>query len=814
MPLSEVVLITMGLLTIAMVTAGLGRKLPIPFTVLLVIIGMVLASIGEHWEPLEALHEFRLTPDLVFFVFLPALIFESGLNLNARQLVKDLAPILTLAVPALLISTALVGLGSWWLLDISLGLALLFGALISATDPVAVVALFKELGAPLRLNILVEGESLLNDATAIVVFGIILSILVQGGGLTWGVAGFALLNFFKVFIGGALVGVLFGLAISELLYRLHSSVSAVLAMSIVMAYASFIVAEHELHVSGVMAAASSAVTLGVFGLTRVPHGAAAALHETWELVALLANSLLFLLVGLSVHINELLSGLVAILVAVALVTAARAATVYTLVPATTRLFSLPRVSLGERHIMWWGGLKGGLAIAIVLSIPEGMAGRELLLSLTLGVVLFTLLVNASTIRPLMRVLGLNRFTDDERSELTQGMRHARETAGGLLDRFRDTGLISTVARHRIGGEVETTLQADEGAARPGQRQRQLYLAAMQAELDELNHLYNTGVISQYTLLDIRNTLQRDREAHSAEGGESERQADEQMSPFLRLEMQLLRRLREHNWAAGLLGRYQNVRLSQRLQRDIAGVLMAEAVLRMLRGYNYADDEAVAEMIALYEGRLERRKQRIEMMREEFPAFYERFEDRLCKRAALTGALRSAEHEYHQGEMGAKPYTFIERLLHQGIEDIPPLSEAPPKMQPAELIAMVPLLKGLSEAALDALAAHAHPVNFLPGDIIIGEGDKGDALYIITHGKVAVFRQIDNEAQKLGELGAGDFFGEMALLGDQVRTATVKAKSPTTLLRLARNDVIKLARHQPEVNQRLREASSARQETSD
>ena len=162
MPLSEVVLIVMGLLTVAMLAAGLCRNLPIPYTVFLVIIGMVLGGLARQVPEMEMLLEFQLTPEIVLFIFLPALIFESAFNLNARQLLKDLVPVLTLAIPALLISTAIIGISLWLVLGIDLMIALLFGALISATDPVAVIALFKELGAPERLTILVEGESLLN----------------------------------------------------------------------------------------------------------------------------------------------------------------------------------------------------------------------------------------------------------------------------------------------------------------------------------------------------------------------------------------------------------------------------------------------------------------------------------------------------------------------------------------------------------------------------------------------------------------------------------------------------------------------------
>ncbi|MCP4188236.1 MAG: hypothetical protein GY763_11610, partial [Gammaproteobacteria bacterium] len=180
MPVSEVIFVLVVLLGIAMLVTGLCRKLPIPFTVILVVIGVLLSNLAERWSLLQPLQDFELSPEVMMFIFLPALIFESGFALDARQLTKDLPAVLILAIPGMLMSTFVVGFGVWLALDTRLIIALVFGALISATDPVAVVSLFKELGAPNRLNVLVEGESLLNDATAIVVFSILLAIAVEG----------------------------------------------------------------------------------------------------------------------------------------------------------------------------------------------------------------------------------------------------------------------------------------------------------------------------------------------------------------------------------------------------------------------------------------------------------------------------------------------------------------------------------------------------------------------------------------------------------------------------------------------------------
>jgi len=807
MPLSEAILIIMGLLTIAMLAAGVCHNLPIPYTVFLVILGIILGSFARNNASMHVLLDFQLTPDIVLFLFLPALIFESAFNLNARQLVKDLLPVLVLAVPALLISTAFIAVGLWFFLEVDLVLALLFGALISATDPVAVISLFKELGAPERLTILVEGESLLNDATAIVVFKIILLFALSGAAFTWADAGSAVLDFFKVFIGGALVGAVIGFVLSEFLHRLFSSLSAFMIMTIVVAYSCFVVAEHTLHVSGVMAVVASAITMGMLWVPRISQTAIHTVKETWEVIALVSNSLLFLLVGLSVEIGSLIARMDAIAIAILLVLLSRAATIYTMVPATIRWFSLPHVSLGERHIMWWGGLKGGLAIAIVLSVPEDLPGRALLLDLTLGVVMFSLLVNAPTIKPLIQKLGLDKLSDDELAELKQGMMHAGKESSAFINRFYKAGIVSRSTEKVIQKNTDKVFSSDIPAIQKDQGIRHLRFSALRTEFDELKKLHEINLIQHYTYLDIRNNIQRDRERIAAnEGSGISSDIASKTGLFIKIENALLRNIREHDWAAWLLSRYQNTRLSNRMQRDIAGVLICTSVLEMLDTHQEINEEEREQVAENYRERLQRRRNRLREIAEDFPEFYVRFETNLFTKVALTAAGLHAEEDHHDGEIGAKALVRIERKIHEAISALPPVSDAAPRLDSSELIGTVPLLNGLPTEVLDQLSECAKSVTFLAGDIVIGEGERGDALYIITHGIASVYKG-DKEVAILSD---GDFFGEMALLGDQVRTATVKAKHPSTLLRLRRRDIMQLAREGTELKRRLTEVKEERQ----
>jgi CPA1 family monovalent cation:H+ antiporter len=238
--MADTILFAALLLVLAVVAAGVCRKLPLPDSVVLVLVGMGLAEIARYWPPAAPMTELAIGPGLVFFVLLPALVFESGLNLDARRLLKNLAPVIALAVPALVLSTAVIGLGLWLVAGLDPTVALLFGALISATDPVAVVALFKEMGAPARLTVLVEGESLFNDATAIVVFGLLLGFALEGGLPGGGALVRALPGLLWVFLGGAVLGVAVACVASELAHRLHSPTPATLAMSVAAAYTSYI----------------------------------------------------------------------------------------------------------------------------------------------------------------------------------------------------------------------------------------------------------------------------------------------------------------------------------------------------------------------------------------------------------------------------------------------------------------------------------------------------------------------------------------------------------------------------------------------
>ncbi|MDP8909328.1 MAG: cation:proton antiporter, partial [Chloroflexota bacterium] len=333
-------------------------------------------------------------------------------------------------------------------LGTSLAAALLFGALISATDPVAVVAVFRELGVPQRLLTLVEGESLLNDGVAIVLVEILL-VAALGGAVS---ISDGLVDFFAVFFGGAALGALVGLAAALALPWLDALSAAALSMAV--AYGSFVLADDVLGFSGVMATLAAGLVLGGLGPSRASEPVRQLWHEFWEALGYIANALLFLLIGLAIDPALIAGNLGAIALAIVVVLVARALAVVVLVSALERFASIPPVGKRNEAVLIWGGLRGGVALALALALPEELAERDMFIAMTGGVVLTTLLINATTIKALVHRLRL-----DEPSRADQFLACGARLSGveAARQRLEDLGLEDPI--------VIAELDAAEHAAR-------------------------------------------------------------------------------------------------------------------------------------------------------------------------------------------------------------------------------------------------------------------------------------------------------------------------------------------------------------
>jgi CPA1 family monovalent cation:H+ antiporter len=506
----DIAIITLLLIISAVGIATLSLRLPYPIA--LVLTGLTLGAIIH--SPLLLFHDLPIdslefTPHLILVVFLPALLFEATLHLEVTTLRKTLLPIGLLALPGVVGSALIVGALVAWGVGIDWATAMLFGAIIAATDPIAVLAIFKRLGAPHELAVLIEGESLLNDGTAVVLSRILLGVVLAGSfSISSGAIQFAL-----VVGGGALVGLLTGTLVSRLTARIDDHLIEI-TLTTILAYGTFMAAE-ALHVSGVIAVVVAGLVLSNVGARRgMSPTTRLALLTFWEYVAFLLNSAIFLLIGLQVDLLNLALNMLPIGIAVAAVLLARAIVVYGLGLIVLPL--PPILPLRWLHVLFWAGMRGALSLAVVLSLPLDLPARPLLLNLTYGVVLFSLLVQGLTMRPLLAWLGL---TDDDQQRRIYQARRAQllllRAGWRELRRLEEDAVLSPRVYAQLdtqyraaGAQIEAELEGlyNDQSVFEAEEQRSTQAHLLQVERSTLQELRRQGLIDDTTVRKLAESI--------------------------------------------------------------------------------------------------------------------------------------------------------------------------------------------------------------------------------------------------------------------------------------------------------------------
>ncbi len=481
------------LLIVALLVAWGAKRLRVPYTVGLVLVGLVITPLF-HLE-LEA------PPELILGLLVPPLLFEAAFHIRIDDLRRDLWLILLLAIPGVIVTTFLVGgivsVGA----KIAIEIALVFGALIAATDPVAVVALFKQLGVPKRLQVLLEGESLFNDGTAIVMFGLMLDIATTGHYNIWTSIG----DFFLVAGGGVLVGFIAGFLASQVIGRIDDALVET-TITTTLAFGAYLLAE-SVHVSGVLAVVVAGIVNGNIGPRGMSPTTRIVVNNFWEYIAFLANSLIFLLIGLTINFDIFIENWQAILIAIFAVLLARGIGIYG--------FSSFARDIPNRwkHILYWGGLRGAIVLALALTIPqEGFAGRDTILAMSFGVVLFTLLGQGFSMEKLVNRLELvRRSSIQERYERRHARFIANRSAADHLEKMSQQGLLSSHVWQQmqpifLEREVVYVNALKEIMAKnPAVEIEELDAArreALRVERASLGSLFRNGVISEEIYNDL------------------------------------------------------------------------------------------------------------------------------------------------------------------------------------------------------------------------------------------------------------------------------------------------------------------------
>src|SRR5271168_5138566 len=412
------------LLVVVAVSQPVAVRLRVAPVVLLAVIGVAIGALSgvllrttltDRFDSIAALFvDLPVGAETFIYVFLPLLVFEGAINADVRRMLEDAAPILMLAVVATIVCTAVVGFALWPIAGLPLVVCLLLGSVVATTDPAAVIAVFRDVGAAARLTRLVEGEALLNDAAAIVMFVVLLGMIVSGRepDMVGGPA-----QFVVSFLGGAALGVVAGRAFLQLIPWTRDDRLAEATLTVALAYLVFIAAEHVFHVSGVVAVLTAGLTVSASGRSRITPYNWSFITDLWAQIAFWAHSLVFVLASilvpkllLDVHFHDLV--LIAVMIAAAF--GGRLLVLFLLLPLLSLAKLTQPISTAYKLAIAWGGLRGALTLVLALAVTENSAlnpeVQRFVAVLATGMVLFTLLVNGTTLRAVIHLLRLDRLS--------------------------------------------------------------------------------------------------------------------------------------------------------------------------------------------------------------------------------------------------------------------------------------------------------------------------------------------------------------------------------------------------------------------
>jgi monovalent cation:H+ antiporter, CPA1 family len=776
----------------------LADRLRLPYSVILAALGVTIGAaalfflrsgLTDALNPAaEAILALPIRSNVFLYVFLPTLLFQATLGMDLRRMLDDWVPILVLAVVAVVAATLSVGYALAWASALPLAACLLVGAIVSTTDPSAVVSIFRSISAPRRLARIVEGESLLNDAAAIALFGLFMGFVMLG--VPDPRLGDALARFPLLIAGGAAAGWLAARAAVWLMGRFARHERAQISISVALPYLAYIGAEQSVGASGVIAVVAAGLTLNLTGPGRLPPQAWASLREVWDLLAHWAGALIFILAALLIPrllADVRLSDFALIGVVTLAAIAARAAILFGLLPLLTAIRASPPVEPRYRAAILWGGLRGAVTLALALAVTESFRVPEetkrLVGILATGFTLFTLIVQGGTLRAVIRWLGLDRLSSiDEalsRQVVAVALQTVREDVARTTENYELTRDIVRSEAKRFARRLDAAVTAADDSADILDRDRvTLGLIALAGhERDRILARVRDRTISarmaEPVLADAGRLIEAARSSGRSGGRSGYRRA-------ARRSLAHGRAFRAAAWLHGRLGlsgplarmtadRFERL-LSQRLiLRDLGGFI--DGRIRRIHG------RRVAELLhELLEQRIETVEAALDGLRLQYPGYAEELERRFIRRTAL----RLEEREYaamrEDGLIGAEVHT----ALMAGVAARRARAEGRPRLDialsRAELVRRLPLFADLDDAAVTRLCRVLRTRHADAGERLLRRDAAVRSVWFVASGAVEL-----ESAGQVWRLGRGEMFGQMAVLMQRPRRAEVRALVPSTLL---------------------------------
>lgn len=793
----DIVLITTIIASLFLVIGTaepLAARLRLPFSVILAVIGVMIGAgaifflrteLTDALNPVaEAILGLPIRSNVFLYVFLPTLLFHATLGMNLRRMLDDWVPILVLAVVAVVVATLSIGYALSWASTLPLAACLLLGAIVSTTDPSAVVSIFRSISAPRRLARIIEGESLLNDAAAIALFGLFMGFVMLGvpdPSLVDALARFPLLM-----AGGVVIGWLTArIAVSVMaLFNRHEL--AQLSISVALPYLAYIGAEQSVGASGVIAVVAAGLTLNLTGPGRLPPQAWINLRELWDVLAHWAGALIFILAALLIPrlLEEIrVEDFVLIGVVILAAIAARAVILFGLLPLLTALKVSPPVERHYRVAILWGGLRGAVTLALALAVTESfrvpVEVKRLVGILATGFTLFTLIVQGTTLRTVIGWLGLDRLLPiDEalsRQVVAVALQTVREDVARVTENYELNHEIVRAEAKRFGERLDDAVKvAEDNTDIAGRDRITLGLVALAGhERDTILARVRERTISARMAEQVLSDADRLIEGARTQGRNGYQRAARRSVGYgrdFRTAVLLHSRLGLSRPLARMTADRLEALLSQRLTlRDLGGFIDG----RILRIHG----RRVARLLHdLLERRIETVETALEGLRLQYPGYAEELERRFIRRTAL----RIEEREYtamrEDGLIGAEVYTALMQDLaarRAAAEKRPRLDIA---LRPDELVGQFPLFSDLDEGALRRLGKALQTRYVNAGEVVIRKDSGAKYVFFIASGAVEL-----ESAGQVWRLGRGEMFGQMAILMKKARRAEVRAIAPSTLL---------------------------------
>ncbi len=792
------------------------RKTPFPYTVALLIFGLILGLMERNGWLFEIWPELSFSvqeaadfdPHLILFVFLPTLIFESAFAMDTHIFKKIFIQAVILAAPGLILSALFVA----WLMKVMFAgswdwkISIMFGAIVCATDPVAVVALLREMGTGKQLATLIEGESLLNDGTAIVVFLVVFAAVVGGGmiGTPLGISG----KFLWVSIAGPFVGIL--IAAGTILWIRHVFNDALveITVTIVAAYLTWFLSENVLHVSGVLAVVALGLVMSAIGRTSISPEVEEFLHRFWEMMAYLLNTLIFVLVGVviadkaDVGSNLDWRMLAYLYVGIHVVRAMVIVLFYPIMKRTG--YGLP---WRDGVVLWWGGLRGavGLSLALVVAqdprIPDAIGGQ--ILFLCAGIVVLTLTVNGTTIRSLISVLGMNKVLPAKVFMLSAAARRVHKDVEETVNLLKRDRFLCGADWERVRTylpDINVPISKEHATSHTdlaGEARRRI-LSAEKRSYWRQHHEGFLGPDSVRRLVESTDmTLDRGERLDC-------RKELEKLWEFPAILQQLktlpvIGNIFRHLYYGRLAVSYDVARGFVFAQEEVSGLMKG-----------IVDDDNLSDIIEReINVNRETGLKALTNMREAFPEITIAIETRTAVRSVLNHERHAIQKMMGDGVLdeaeGKKLIETIETRMKQVFES-PPAIEPP---EPHQLLREISWLSELDEPTFERVHQATTDRLFAPGENLIEEDAPSDSLCVIARGTVKVFRRTGDTDQFLDLMGPGSVIGEMGVLTGSNRTATVRAETPVNSLWITASDLQAIMNDSPELQHRLWQTAGAR-----